>query len=223
MAVVRTGPVESLVVNTVTSRILAYVGDQPSIEPAIQAAVRQAVSNRAITEEIRAAAESLQAQLVSGHANTLTLTLPHVGSAVAASIQPVSPQIAAAVSRLGTITVLDVSIPPSAAQAIDDLGRAGADFPVLVLGTIVLVVLALVLSADRGRTLIALGLAAFASGALAVAIYLAARGLVVDEFSSLDARTAAQTAWSVYLGGLETSGFVLAAVGAAVAVAGAFV
>ncbi len=61
-------------------------------------------------------------------------------------------------------------------------------------------------------------LGAFVSGLLGAAIYLVGRGIVVNEFSTPSARTAARAAWSIYLGGLETSGLVLAGLGALVAV-----
>jgi hypothetical protein len=223
VTVVHTGPVESLIVDTVTNRLMAYVGDQTSLRPTIEQGVREALSNQQITDAIRAAAGSLQRQLVSGNATALTLTLPDVGASIASRIEPISPQLADEVTRIGTITVLDVPIPPAAATAVNDLATVGRDFTLLLVVTVAMIALALAISADRGRTLIVLGLAAFASGALAVAAYLGGRGIVVNEFSSGDARTAAQTAWSVYLGGLETTGFVLAGIGAVAALAGAVV
>ena len=223
VTVAHTPAVESLIVDTVTNRVLADVGDLPGLQPLVHDAVRAAVSNAQITEVIRAAAGSLQRQLVSGHANTLTLTLPGVGSSIASIVRPQSPQLAAVVTGIGTVTVVDVPISPTAARVVNGVATAGRDFGFLLVFTIAMIVLALVVSPDRGRTLMALGLAAFASGAVAVAIYLIGRGIVVDQFSSPDARTAAQAAWGVYLGGLETSGFVLAGIGAVVAVAGAFV
>jgi hypothetical protein len=222
VSVVHTGPVESLIVNTITNRIQAEIGDQPSLQPQIESAVRTALSNGQITSEVRAAAGSLQRQLVLGRADVLTLTLPDVGASIASSIEPVSPQLAAAVTRIGTVTVLDVRIPPSAATAVHALATAGRDFSLLLVICLGLIALALVITPDRGRTLIVLGLATFASGALAVAIYLIGREVIVSEFSSPDARTAAQAAWNVYLGGLETTGFVLAGIGAVVALGAAF-
>lgn len=223
VTVVHAGPVESLIVDTVTNRLLAYVGDQTSLRPTIEQGVREALSNQQISDAIRAAATTLQHELVSGNANALTLTLPDVGSAIASRIEPVSPQLADEVARIGTITVLDVPIPPAAATAMNDLATVGRNFTLLLVVTVAMVALALLISPDRGRTLIVLGLTAFASGALAVAVYLGGRGIVVNEFSSQDARTAAQTAWNVYIGGLESTGFVLAGIGAVAALAGAFV
>jgi hypothetical protein len=217
VTVVQTGPVESLIANTVTGRVLDEVGNQPGVQPIVADAVRQALSNGKITAEIRSAAQSLQSQLASGQANSLTLTLPDVGAAVAPTIESRSPQLAEAVSRIGTITVVDVRIPPSAAGAIHDLTVLGRDSSLLVVFSVALIALALIISPDRRRTLLGLGLGAVVSGLLAAAVYLIGRGLVLNQFSAPTARTAARAAWSVYLGGLETSGLVLAAVGIAVA------
>ena len=218
VTVVHSGAVESLIVNAVTGRIDAEVGNQPSLQPLIQEAVHQALSNGAITAEVRAAAQSLQNQLASGQANALTLALPDAGPAIAQAVQSQSPQLAEAVGRIGTITVVSVRIPPTAASAIHDLEVLGRDSSLLVVLSAALVALALILSPDRRRTLLGLGLGAVVSGLLATAIYLVGRELVVDQFSAPAAQTAARAAWSVYLGGLETSGLVLAAIGAGVAI-----
>lgn len=216
--VVHTGAVESLIVDAVTGRVVDVVGNDPNLQPLIKDGVRQALSNGQITGEIRAAAGSLQSQLVSGQANALILTLPDAGSAVASAIRSRSPQLADVVSRVGTITVLDVPIPSTAATAIHDLATVGRDSSLLIVFSVAMVCLALILSPDRRRTLIGLGMGAFVSGLLGAAIYLVGRGIVVNEFSTPSARTAARAAWSIYLGGLETSGLVLAGLGALVAV-----
>ena len=218
VTVVQSGPVESLIVDTVTGRLLDEVGGGASLQPIVADGVRQALSNGRITGEVRAAAQSLQSQLASGQANALTLTLPDVGAAIAPAIEPRSPQLAEAVSRVGTITVLDVRIPPKASSAIHDLAVLGRDSSLLIVFTVALAALALILSPDRPRTLLGLGLGAVVSGLLAAALYLVGRELVVDQFSSPAAQTAARAAWGVYLGGIETSGLVVAAVGAVVAV-----
>ena len=218
VSVVRTGAVEALIVDAVTRRVEDEVGYDPSLQPLIKDAVRQAVSNGQITGEIRAAAGSLQSQLASGQASALILTLPDAGSAVASTIRSRSPQLADVVSRVGTITVLDVPIPSTAATAIHDLATAGRDSSLLIVFSVAMVCLALLLSPDRRRTLVGLGLGAVVSGLLGTAIYLVGRGIVVNEFSTPSARTAARAAWSVYLGGLESSGLVLAGLGALVAV-----
>jgi hypothetical protein len=209
--------VESLIVQTVTDRLVADAGDETSLRPAIQAAVVQAVSSTLVDREFRAAAESLHGELVSGTANELTLTLPDIGSAIASNIGSGYPVLAQQVRGIGTITVLDVRIPPSSANDVHDLVSAGQDSSELLIGTVVLVLLALTISPNRRRTLVGLGLGATGSGLLVVAIYLAGRGIIVNEFSTPDARTAAHALWGAYLGELETSGFALAGAGAVIA------
>lgn len=219
LSVVRTGPVESLVVQQATGRVLAAVGAQPGVRPVVDAAVRDALSNTLVRREIRIAAGSLQAQLTSGTAGSLTLTLPNLGASIAASLRSTSPQLAYVASRIGTITVVDVPIPPAASQAIHDLATAARDWPLLLILAIALVLLALILGPDRARTVRALGLGAIASGLLVVAVYLVGRSSVVNQFSAPDLRAAAGAVWRVYLGRLQTWGLVLAGAGAIVAVA----
>jgi hypothetical protein len=217
VSVVRTPGVESVIVDTVTGRLVADAGDQPGVQPLIQSAVSEALSDPLITADIRDAATSLQSQLVSGTATQLTLSLPDIGPSIASVIETKSPALADEVRNLGTITVLDVQIPPTEATLLHDLADAGRNSVLLVILSIALVVLALLLSPSRARTLRTLGIGAALSGLLAAAVYLVGRGIVTDEFSAGDARTAASAAWSTYLGGLEIWGFVLAGIGALIA------
>ena len=181
----------------------------------------QALSNTEVDEEVSAAAASLQGQLVAGTADQLSLTLPNIGTAIASSIGSSEPQLAQEVRNIGTITVFDVRIPPSDAKHVHDLVSFGNDSSELLILTVVLILLALVISPTRRRMILGLGLGAVLGGLAAVVIYQAGRGIVVNEFSTQDAATAAHAVWSAYLGGLETWGFVLAGAGAAIACAGA--
>jgi hypothetical protein len=219
VSVLHSGAVESLVVQALTDRLVADAGDQASVEPVIQAAVLQAVSSAAVEREFRVAAETLHGELVSGTATELTLTLPDIGSAIASSIESDNAQLAEEVRDIGTITVLDVAIPPSDAKDVHDVVSAGGDSSELLVVTLVLVLLALIISPSRRGTLIGLGLGGAVSGVVVVVIYLAGRGIVVNEFSTEDARTAAHAVWTAYLGGLETWGLVLAGAGAVIAFA----
>jgi hypothetical protein len=204
------GGVQSLIVQTVTARLDAVAGDQTSLRAEIQDAVQQVVSSAEVETEVRAAAATLHGELVSGTADQLTLTLPDIGSAIASSVES---------ENIGTITVLDVQIPPADAKDVHDVVTAGKDSTELLIGTVVLILLALTISPGRRGTLVGLGLGAVISGLVAVAIYLGGRGVVVNEFSSDDARTAAHAVWNAYLSGLEIWGFVLSGVGAVTAVA----
>jgi hypothetical protein len=217
LSVVHSGAVESLIVNSVTNRVVGEAGVQATARPMIEQGVREALSNRQITAEIRATAATLQSELVSGHANALTLTLPDIGPATAASLESRSPQLADVVSRVGTVTVVDVRVPSAAATATHDLAVVGRDSSLLIVFSAAMIALALILSPDRRRTLLGLGLGAFAAGLLAAAIYLVGHALVVDQLSVPAARTAAGAAWDAYLGGLESSGLLLAGIGAVVA------
>ncbi len=153
---------------------------------------------------------------MSGTANSLSLTLPDVGPALASSIGAGNPELASALDEIGSITVVDVRIPPTDARILHHVTRAARESALLLVITVALALLAIVISPDRLRTLRGLGLGAVVAGLLAAIAYLVGRGLVVDRFSSQDARTAAGAAWSVYLGDLEIWGFVLAGIGLAV-------
>jgi hypothetical protein len=210
----------SLIADDIVGRLMAAGANSSSAQPLVAEAVRETLTDGPVTAEIRAAAASLQSQLLSGHASSLTLTLPELGPGIASSLESRSPELAAEVERIGTITVVDVRIPPSAAQAVNDIAYLGRDATLLIVLTVALGVLALLLSCDRGRTLVGLAAGACVSGLLAVAAYLGGHELVVNEFSSQTAQTAAGVVWSTYLGGLEGLGLVIAGLGAAVGATG---
>jgi hypothetical protein len=214
--VAQTPAVESLIAGIVADRLVADAGNESSVQPVIEDAVREVLSNGQITGQIRAAATSLQSELVSGTATRLTLDLSGLGPPLASKIQSESPELAAEVRNLSTITVLDVPIPATDATAIHALANVARDSSLLLVLSAALIALALLLSPRRARTLRGLGLGVLLSGLLAVGVYLVGRGFVLDEFSAMAARTAAGAAWSTYLGGLETWGFVLAGIGAVI-------
>jgi hypothetical protein len=221
VSVVRAGPVRSLIANDISRRLVAAGANSDNVQPPVDEAVQQALLNGPVTAEVRAATASLQSQLLSGRSSDLTLTLPDLGPAIASSLERRSPELAAEVQSIGTITVVDVRISPSASQAVNDLAYLGRDATLLIVLTVALAALALLLSPDRRRTVIGLGAGACGTGLLAVAAYLGGREAVLGEFSSQNAETAAGVVWSVFLGGMEALGFVIAGLGAAVATAAA--
>lgn len=152
--------------------------------------------------------------MVKDNADQLTLALPGIGTIIASRITSDAPQLGATVGNVGTITVLDVPIPPSDAKDLHHLVSFGRDAPELLIATLALLLLALAISPRRDKTLIRLALGATVCGLALVAIYLAGRGIVVNEFQTPDGQAVARAAWSTYLGSLETWGFVLAAAGA---------
>lgn len=223
VTVVQTGSVDSLIVGAVTNRIVAYSdrvlaisGGPNRIQPLVADAVRAALASPELIAAVRTAAASLQRALTFGSAGVLTLTLPRVGAAVAATVAATSPALAAQLRSLGPITVVSVPIPPLAARFAHDLEGIARSSSLLLALTVTLIVSALLISPRRARTLRALGLGAVLCGVLAAGVYLIGRELAVSSFSAADARAVAGVVWRTYFGGLETWGLVAAGVGAGV-------
>ncbi|MGC9220719.1 MAG: hypothetical protein ACP5H2_05120 [Solirubrobacteraceae bacterium] len=214
LRVVHAGAVHLLMVNTVTAQVADLVPGAPGLRPLINGAVTEALASRPVTDELRAAAGSLQAQLASGQATTLTVALPGVGSQLASTVGSVSPLLAGVVSHVGTITVLNVGLPPTLSRLAADLQHVGQDASLFWVLAAALVALALTLSPDRRRTLFRLGVGALIAGVTVVVLYLVGRVAVVGAFSTPATRTLARVAFSVYLGSLERSGLAVAAGGA---------
>jgi hypothetical protein len=221
VSVVQSSGVQSLIVDTVTNRVVEEAGGASSLRPEIESAVGDAVASPEVTAAVREAATSLQSQLTSGTATQLTLSLPDLGSSLAASVGSQSPLLAEELRNIGTVTVVDVPIPSSDESAIHDVTEVGADATLMLVLSVALIALALLVSPNRARTLRGLGIGALLSGLLAAAAYIAGRTIVVDRFSSATARTAVQAVWRTYLSGLEITGLVLAAVGLIVALVAA--
>jgi hypothetical protein len=222
VSMLHTSAVQSLVAQTVTDRLPINAGEE-ALQPVLRSAVARAMSSSLVDQDFRAAAQSLHNQLVSGTADQLLLTLPGIGSALASGLGSGNPELTAAVRNIGTVTVLDVGIPPSDANDIHDLVNFGKDDSALLIATLAFLFLALIVSPRRRRTVVSLALGATVSGLVLVAVYFVGRGIVVSEFSDPDARTAAHAAWSAYLGGLEIWGLVLVAAGAITAGAAKYV
>ena len=185
-------------------------------QPLVREAVRAALSNPQVIADVQNTSASLQRELVSGGASTLTLTLPGIGASAASTVAATSPALAATLRNLGPVTVVSVRIPPADAKLAHYLGNIARDSSPLLLLAATLIVSALLISPRRARTLQALGLGAVLCGLLAAGVYLIGRELAVSSFSAADARAVAGVVWRTYFGGLETWGLVAAGVGAGV-------
>ncbi len=221
VTVVRSSSVQSLITDTVTSHLLGYVGAGPSVEPLVSTAVRTAISDPTVIQGVRDTARSLQSGLTSGTADTLTFTLPAIGPLIAARIASQSPAVAAVIARVGAITVVSVPIPAGAANALHTLTAVARDWLLILVLAGVLALLALLIAPRRRRAVVWLGLGAAVGGLLLAAGYAVGRGLVVGALTAPGAGTTAGVIWRVYLGGLERTGFVLAAAGLVVALVAA--
>jgi hypothetical protein len=220
-SVLRSNSIDQLIVTRVTDEVVPNSRLASSVRPEIETAVHEIVSSRPVTDEFRAAAENLQAQLAAGNADRLTLELPDVGSALASQVGSASPELADDLRDIGTVRIVDVPIPSGAATIVHDTISFSKNAALLLILTIALIVLALVVTPERRRTLIRLGLGALVSGLVVVALYLLGRELVVNQFSGQDAQTAARALWSGYLSGIELPALLVAGGGLVVTVAAA--
>ena len=73
VAVVHTQGVQSIIASTVEDHIVSEVPGASTVQPEISAAVGEALASQQVSADIREAAVSLQSQLVSGTATSLTL------------------------------------------------------------------------------------------------------------------------------------------------------
>ncbi len=86
LSVVHSGNVETLIISTVTDHVVADTGGGVAVQPLVDHAVRAALVDGRFDGEIRAAAGLLHRELMSGTANSLTLTVPEAGQVIAANV-----------------------------------------------------------------------------------------------------------------------------------------
>lgn len=220
LRVVEAGPLRSAVLTTVTDHVLAVTGNRATVAPIVSRAVDEVFASPLVSAEISAAARSLQGQLESGRASALRLALPGIGPRLAGLVAARSPQLAAALDRIGTLDVVDIPLPAAASTAAHDLALVGRDSALAFILAAGLAAAALLVSPSRWGTLQGLGIGAIASGLVGAGAYLVGGNLVTGSFSLPVAQTAARAAWNAYLGGLEPAGLTLAGAGLAALVIG---
>jgi hypothetical protein len=221
-AALRDDSVRSLLAQKITDEVvLKHQSDLLAARPIIESVTSSLIGSRAFTGLFRAGVRDAHRALFNRDEDTVTLTLADVGTVLAAALERLRPSIADEVDATGRVEIVK-----------RDVGGAGGDLTriadkirllalLLAVLWLVLAAGALVVSPDRRRTVVDLGVGAIAGGVLLVLAYGILRSLAIDHVESPDGRAAAAAVWDAFLGDLRTAAWILAGSGAVVAAAAA--
>jgi hypothetical protein len=221
-AALRDDSVRALVAQKITDEVvLKNQADLLAARPIIESIASGIVGSSAFTDLFRAAVRDVHRAVFQRDKDTVVLTVADAGTVLAAALQKLRPKLAAELEATGRVELLKREVGSFGA----DLARAGDDVRLLAVFllvlTLVLVAAALVVSPDRRRTVVDLGIGAAAAGVVVVVGYAVVRSLAVDPFEDPQERAAAGAILDAFLGDLRTAGWIVAGSGAVVAASAA--
>jgi hypothetical protein len=221
-AALKDDSVRSLLAEKITDEVvLKHESDLIAARPIIESLTSSLIGSRAFTSLFRAGVRDVHRTIFNRDQDTVTLTLADVGTVLAATLDKLQPSIADEVDATGRVEVLR-----------SDVGSAGGDLAriadkiralAIILGALSLVFAAgaLIVSPDRRRTVVDLGVGAAAGGVLLVLAYGVLRSLAINHVDTPEGRDAAAAVWDAFLADLRTAAWILAGSGAVVAAAAA--
>jgi hypothetical protein len=199
--------------------ILKQEGDLLAARPLIQSVVSGILGSRAFTKLFRAGVLDLHRAVFDRDQDTVTLTVADVGTVAGAALEKLKPDIARKLAITGRVELVK-----------RDLGKLGASLAripaqvkllavVLLLGSVLFVTLALVVSPDNRLTMIELGIGTAVCGVLVAVGLGVARSVAIHHVEGADAKAAAGAVWGAFFTDLRTAGWILAGTGAVIAAA----
>jgi hypothetical protein len=221
-AALRDDSVRSLLAQKITDEVvLKHRSDLLAARPIIESVTSSLIGSPAFTGLFRAGVRDVHRALFNRDQDTVTLTVADVGTVLAATLEKLQPSIADEVDATGRVEVLQRDLGDTGgdlARIADDIRFLATFLAVL---SLVLSAGALIVSPDRRRTVIDLGVGAAAGGVILVLAYGILRSLAINHVESPDGQAAAGAVWDAFLGDLRTAAWILAGSGAVVAAAAA--
>jgi hypothetical protein len=214
--------VRSLVADQVTDQlVLKHKSDLIAARPIIQSVVSSVVGGRAFTGAFRAGVRDVHRAVFDRDQHTLTLAVADVGTIAAAGLEAVQPTLARRLDATRRVELVRRDIGSVMADAAGAADTIRVLAPLLLLVAVLAAAGALLLSADRRRTVVRLGIGVAVAGVVLVVGLGVGRSMVGDSGETPEARAAIEAIWDAFLGDLYTGGWILAASGAVVAAAAA--
>jgi hypothetical protein len=221
-AALRDDSVKSLIAQKITDEVvLKNQADLLAARPIIESVASEIVGGRAFTSLFRAAVRDVHRAVFNRDRNTVTLTVGDVGTVLAAAVQKLRPSLAKQLEDSGRVSLVrrDVGSPSAS------LARLGHTIRVLALILLVLFLLlaggAIVVSLDRRRTVVDLGIGIAAVGVLLIGAYSILRSVAIDQVDGAENRAAAGAVWDAFMSDFRSGAWIVAGSGAVVAAAAA--
>src|SRR3954451_13023543 len=212
--------VSNLVAQKITDDVvLKKDQDLLAARPLIESVTSGIVGSRPFTDLFRSAVGDVHRALFAGDKDTVTLTVPDVGTVLEAALEKLKPALAADLDLAGRVELVQ-----------RDIGSVGGGLAHLAHTVRVLcwILFALCLlfaggaiwvASDRRDAVVALGVGAAVAGGALVVLDAIGRSIAIHHVSGPSGQAAAAGVWDAFLGYLQTEAWILAGAGAVVAAA----
>jgi hypothetical protein len=221
-AALRDDSVKSLIAEKITDEVvLKNEADLIAARPIIESVASEIVGGRAFTSLFRASVRDVHAAVFNRDEDTVTLTVEDVGTVLAAALVKLRPSLAKQLESSSPVSLVKRDVGSASAS----LARLGQTIRVLALILLVLSLLlaggAIVVSLDRRRTVVDLGIGIAAVGVLLVVAYSILRSVAIDQVEGAENRSAAGAVWDAFMADFRMGAWIVAGSGAVIAGAAA--
>lgn len=202
-----------------TTRIANRVaGDSGLTHRAIRTAVAPRVERLVASERFAAAwneaVRVAATRLLDPSVPYVAVSIDDLAGLTAAAGRPFPAVIERSLRRAGPVVVIHVDRTPAQQRGLETLDWLnGLSVPLLIVGVVALV-LALAVSRDRRRTVIAIGAALVAIALILIGIQAAVHAAVLDAAAPGRARDVTSTVWDELMGGFRTQNLIGLVLGA---------
>lgn len=205
----------------ITSRAAA---DSGLSRDEVRAAVRPRVASLVASPEFAAVWENgvrlAASRLLDPDVPYVALTVDDVAGLTASVTRPFPPSIARALRNAGPIAIVHVDRTPDQQRALEMVEWLnGLSLPLLIAG-IAALLLALAVSRNRRRTVIAIGGALIVLALVVLGVQIAVRAAMLDLAAPGRERAVTRVVWDELVGGLRDQSVVLLVLGALLVIGG---
>ena len=214
--------VRTLIAEKITDQVvLKQQADLLAARPLIESITSDIVGSHAFTSLFRSAVRDVHRARFVHDQHTVALTLKDVGTVLSAALQRLRPEVARKVDESGRLTVLHENVGTVSAKLVRIAHTVRLIAVILVALVVICAGGAVLVSPDRRRTFVELGVGiAVAAGVLLIA-WSVLRSLAVHQVESPDQQAAAGAVWDAFLDDLRTAAWIMAGAGAVIAAAAA--
>ncbi len=214
--------VKSFAGREVTEQVVLRANrDLIAIQPLIQSAASSIVGNNAFRGLFRTAARDAHRTIFKGDRDTIVFKVSDVGVLLIGALRQFQPKLAERLPSGAEAELVEFSSEGSPL----DLAKVTENVDQIYLLALGLMVgcwaLAVLVSVNRRRTFVEIGIGIAVAGVLVVVAYSITRNIVLGRIGDPLSHDAAEAVWDAFLFDLRTWGWVLAAIGVVIAASAA--
>ena len=206
--------IRELIAERVVDQIVVVAPDALAVRPLLKQVVMGVLAAPSFQSVLQRALRDLHQTIFIGNTNTLTVELTDMVLVVKTQVSALSPELGAQIPDEITDTLIDIQSDPLLLEVV----RAGEVIRVLALALPLLTLAAfagaILLAADRRRTLVWVGFGVIGAGLFILIAEEAGRLLVAGLFESETAALVARVSWDAFAADLGFWGLIVAGAGA---------